>query len=320
MRTLFGIEQEKENQIIEVNIYSDEVKNIVDPETKEKWHYIGLIVIPVQKEEVCLNNLLKARFFENFSPENDLSLVKKDEYFKKNNRIVHFSDLDADTFYIAKRWHSYLKNKCSEKEFYFNILGICESRLSQRFFPRKEFIVVYNRFFRSAIAFALKKFFLKKNVKKIIIKEIFHEKGEQQFNSLFPWHAIYKINKEENWPIYCKKKKITFIGKDHEKNKRANFIQFIDVLLGVTRNAIHYTSKGKFQKRLTEEYFPLIKRLIYKPNNPNSKTYPSYHRRMNIDFFPKEKLTSADQLSRYKKMFYKKVKLNFEYRGQKKLL
>lgn len=326
MKNLFGYNNNNnfgnrklENREIKINIYCDEVKNIKDPETKEKWHYIGMIIIPLEKLKSALENLAKARYFQDFSPSNDLLNLDKN-HLDKNDRIVHFSKMDADTFHIAKRWHSYLKHECSQDKFYFNILGICESRLNEKLFPKKDFITIYNRFFRTAIAYALLKFF--PNYKKIVICNVIHERGEQQFHKFFPWHSLYRINKEEKWPIFCEKKEISFIGKDHRKNQEANFLQFIDLLLGVTRNAIHYTSRNKFQNMITEEYLPLIDRLINKPNNPNSKTYPSYHKRMNIDFFPKIKLDPNDKyfdLKRYT-MFYKETELRFKTKDQKKLL
>lgn len=321
------LEEERSSEI-EVNLYCDEVKNFEDAISKEKWIYIGVIIVPTKKENACIENLNKARFFKEFSPSNDLSKIDN-RYFKRNNRIVHFTEMDADMYHIALRWHQYLKHTCSKEELYFNILGICVDRLNEKNFPQKKFEIIYNRFFRTAVVYPLLKYFSKK---KAIINEIFHEKGDQQFHKYFPWHSIWKIQKEEKWPIECKNETIKFLSKDHRENEKGNLIQFIDVLLGVTRYAIHYdykslkyTKKGRkdFKEELTKVYFPLIERLIKKPDNPNSRTYPNYHKRFNISFFPKKKLffdsKDADECDKFKKLFnlfYKNVELKFEYRSQ----
>ncbi|GAI57281.1 unnamed protein product, partial [marine sediment metagenome] len=208
--------------------------------------------------------------------------------YNKNNRIVHWSEIkDADTKNICKRWLEYILNpRKSRKNFYSYILGLNDSKLiREEFNTNDEFNSKYNRFFRSAVLYALKTFFPGKG---IIVKNIFHEEGQQQNNRYFQWHCIYKLEDIENVTFNCEN--IIFLPKDHKKDKRSNIIQLCDCILGVSTSIIHGIKKSnnsKYREELADTYFPLLKRLIEAPDNRNSRY--AYYKRIMVGFFPKEK-------------------------------
>jgi hypothetical protein len=244
-----------------------------------------------------------------------------DIYYEKNNKIVHYSELDADMYWIAHRWCQYVLSAVSMDKIYFNILGInCNKLLSASFGGKKKFIDIYDRFFRTALIYPLKKYFDNKSV---IIDNIFHEVGDQEFDQYFPWYTIFKLNEDTNLPIRCQSSKIQFIGKDHNLNERANFIQLIDLILGVTRNSFDNTTNDKFKIKITDDFIGLVKRLSKYPNNINSHYCPNSSRRMNIDFFPERKLNPKSDLyeyAKYRDQFYKDRPLLFLTRKQLLLL
>jgi len=322
LKDLFGniISFQKEQEIT-VNLYCDEVKNNLCPQSNDFWHYVGVLIVPKEIESSLLNDLLKARFFKKFSSNNQLDRIDQNSiYFQKNNRIVHFSKLDADTSYVAKRWYEFIK-AFSVGKIYFNILGINISRLNSSQFGGGRFNIVYNRFFRTAVIYPLLKFFQKSLIK---IENIFHERGDQENDIFFPWHIIYKINTEEKWPIKCLNNKINFLDKNHKIDKRGNFIQLIDSILGATRNCFDDSSVNEFKVKLTTDYSDLIRRLVEYPDNPNSSYCKNYHKRMNVSFFPKKILDINSEYYELKKrmnMFYKREgDLVFLNKHQRKLL
>jgi len=316
MENLFGENNNLANNTIEesveLNLYCDEVKNKICSISRDKWCYFGILIVPTNVEKIFLIDLLKKRFRINNLNELD----KKNKYFSKNNRKVHFHSLDAETYHIAKRWYDYIRDLESCDKVYFNILGINQNKLNlESFGNEKLFERIYNRFFRTAIIYSIKKYFPKKN---IIIKNIFHERGEQERHEFFPWHTLYRIN-EDYKDINCHNKKIYFLDKNHEKNNRANFIQLIDIILGSVVNNFHNSTIGEHKNKLTEDFSGLVKRLVESPDNQNSRYCKDYYRRMNISFFPKQTINPQDEYLEYKKrmnQFYRERELSFLNRNQ----
>lgn len=298
MNDLFG--NEIEEKPVEINIYGDEIQEKECPYTKEIWFYIGIIVEDLSNP--LLDDIISERFFYNFNEHS--------EYYQKNNRIVHWSKLnDADTKNICKRWFEYiLEPSKSWKKFYAYILGINNSKLNEKEFGQNDFNTKYNRFFRTAILYALKTFF---SNKKIIIKNVFHEEGQQKDHKYFPWHSIYTIEQnEEN--ITFERNNVEFLPKDHKKDKRSNIIQLCDAFMGACVSIIHgiqNSKKSKYKENLLDIIFPLVDRMINNPNNINSGY--KYAKRIMIRFFPMEK-TEFDDIKRLKNQFYTKRQLYYK--------
>jgi len=303
-----------DNKIIEaaikVNIYADEIQSKICSDTGNEWHYIGLIVEDINNP--LLDDIIQERFMGNFD--------KTSPYYVKNNHIMHWSEIEnADEKNICRRWFEYILNPAkSEKKFYSYILGLNNSYLStEEFNQNNEFNSKYNRFFRSALLYALKTFF---GNKKIIVENIYHEVGQQKQYEYFPWHCIYKISEQEEDIIFnCKK--IIFLPKDHKVESRSNLIQLCDCVLGVTASIIHgieKSNKSKYREELADVYLPLLSRLIDNPKNKNSSY--KYYNRIMVRFFPKKKTDIGDP-RRYMNQFYTNRNLKYveEKSGQGKL-
>lgn len=288
-----------EGEPIKVNIYADESMNRKD-ENNCNWHYICIIV--ERLDNPILQDIIDERFCGNFNQDS--------QYYSKNNKTIHWTDISsADEKNICKRWFEYiLSPDKSGKKFYSYILGLNDSCLQiENFDQNDDFNSKYNRFFRSVILYALKTFF---GNKKIIVENIYHEKGQQEHNKYFPWHCIYKI-KEQNENIIFKCNQITFLSKDHEINEYSNLIQLCDCVLGVTTSIIHSiqkSNKSKYKEELIELYLPLLERLINNPQNKKSRY--NYYNRIIVRFFPKEN-KNISILKKYRNQFYTQRTLKY---------
>ncbi|WKZ69977.1 MAG: hypothetical protein QY331_01750 [Melioribacteraceae bacterium] len=286
---------------VEVNIYADEIMSKKCPYLGHSWHYIGILAEDL--DNPLLQNIVAERYCNNF----DMS----SPYYKKNNKPVHWADISsADEKNICKRWFQYILNtSLSGKIFYCYILGINDSNLNkEEFDPNNNFNSKYNRFFRSSIKYALKCFF---GNKKILIKNIFHEQGQQQLHEYFPWHTIHKLNLGEP-NFYFDTKEIQFLQKDHRIDEKSNLIQLCDCFMGAVTNIIHgfeESNRAKYRIELLELLLPLVQRMLREPNNKKSSYLHS--NRIIMRFFPKEKTDLAD-FRRDINQFYTIRKLKYE--------
>ncbi len=298
MRDLFG--NEHIQKPIHVNIYADEIFSKTCPYTKDEWFYIGLIVENLAQP--LLKDIIDKRFCGNFD--------KHSPYYEKNNRIIHWAEMrTADCKNICKRWLEYiLRPDESSQKFYSYILGINNSKLVKKEFDTNdEFNSKYNRFFRSAVLYALKVFFPDKQV---IVENIYHEQGTQQNHDYFPWHIIYKLSQnDEKISFNCKE--VTFLPKDHKINEHSNIIQLCDIVLGVSTSIIHGIEKSKsskYREELADIYLELFRRIIENPKNQNSRF--RYYNRIIISFFPRKK-TDPDDVKRLTNQFYSQRSLYY---------
>jgi len=291
---------QSKDSTVRINIYADEVQCRKCPYTNDDWFYIGIIVENIANE--LLPEIINLRYCHNFD--------KTSKYFLKNDRIVHWVDVASnDTRNICNRWLEFiLDHSKSEKHFYAYILGINDSKLNKdEFGDKQEFNSKYNRFFRTAVLYAIKCFFPKR---KIIVENIFHEQGQQQDHDYFPWHCIYKLdNNDEN--IICKCNGVTFIPKSHRDCIRSNIIQLCDLFLGVSTTALHGlidSSAAKYKAELVKMFVPLLKRMVENPKNVNSSH--NYANRIMISFFPREK-TNLGDVRRFGNQFYTNRKIRY---------
>jgi hypothetical protein len=291
---------------LELNIYADEAMNRKCPYTGENWHYMCLIFERLDSNSNLLEDIIKERFLNNFD--------KSSPYYKKNNKILHWTNLGStDGKNICKRWFDYILDPIkSGQKFYSYILGLNETYLNkEEFDPRDKFGSVYNRFFRSTIEYGVKTFFLGENFNKIIIKNIYHEQGQQQYNPYFPWHPIDKLSKETSFIF--KSQEITFLTKDHNINPESNILQLCDCFLGAVVNIIHglknpNSNRAKVKKELIDLILPLIQRIMENPSNKNSKY--QYANRIIIRSFPKDKTLPTDD-KRKTFQYYTKRKMKY---------
>lgn len=303
MKDLFWNETDK---IIEINIYADESKSRKDSNWND-WHYICIIIDNLTNKPL-LNSIENVRFKNN---QND------NDFYEKNNKIIHRCNISsADEKNVCKRWFQYiLDNK--DWNFYSAVLWINVSLLDEKSFWGKSFNVIYNRFFRTVIIYAVKKYFHWCNV---LIKNIFHETWEQKDYDIFSTHPIKAINTLcEN--IYVECNEITFLWKDHKENIHANLLQLCDAYLWVVVNLLdwceNYESKRFLcnKKELIDLMLPLIERLLINPDNKNSRY--NYYKHQSISFFPKESNIMLWELNKqevinYINGFYKNRELKYK--------
>lgn len=289
------------DEIVEVNIYADEIMGKKCPYTGNRWHYIGILI--EDENNSLLNDLINIRFCSNFD--------QSSPYYKKNNRPVHWADISsADEKNICKRWLQYvLDPNQSGNKLYFYILGLNDSFLNKEEFDiASNFNSKYNRFFRSSIKYALKCFFGNRTIR---IKNIYHEQGQQQHHDYFPWHTIDKLQSEEP-NFHFESSEIEFLQKDHTIDVKSNVIQLCDCMMGAITNIIHGfedSNRSKYRIELLDMMLPLAQRMVREPKNVNSSF--SHHNRILISFFPKIK-TDLDDPRRYINQFYKIRKLKYE--------
>jgi hypothetical protein len=301
-KDLFGFDISTPPQI-EVNIYADESMNRKCPYTNDNWHYMCLIVERVDMP--LLDDLINERYCNN--------LDQTSPYFAKNNKILHWTEIkNADEINICKRWFQYILNPgTSSDKFYCSILGLNESFLSDDEFDKNQrFNSIYNRFFRSAIEYSLKCFW---GNNEIVIKNIYHEQGQQQDHTYFRWHPIDKLqNKESNFKFETNE--IQFLGKDHKIDEKANILQLCDCFLGAIINLIHgfenpESKKSQNKNELLKLILPLCERMMKNPENPKSSY--KHKNRIMIRFFPKNKCEKND-IRRLQNQFYSERKLKYK--------
>jgi len=186
-------------------------------------------------------------------------------------------------------------------------LGINLSNLDYTSFGNKSgyerFTAIYNRFFRMGIKKSIKSYF--SSYSEVIINEIFHDNSGLIDHELFPWHSIYKLKQDEK--IMVNKDEIVFLDSNHKnsEDEKSNLIQFIDLILGLTFNSLHFNSDSS---KITEDDFTkknnltlffnkeILQRLIHSPGNINSKY--NYVNRLDIDFFPKHDISNLSKFER----------------------
>lgn len=303
---------------INVNLYCDEIKEtkIADKaDGNQHWAYIGLLVVPAKLENKLISKLCDLRCG---NPENTIgwdSCDTKCKFHKKNDKEIHYrKSQSADRYYIAKRWIENVNRDGINTFFY--ILGLNLDNLDYKCFgnncPTKRFEIIYNRFFRTALLKSVKSFFY--GYDNIIIDNIFHDIADISHHDYFPWHSIYRLEKDDS-KISFNTKNIEFIDSDHNKSgdERSHLIQYIDIIMGAIFNALHWESKNEKKENLALAIYPLLKRMMENPKNKNS-SYNNYYRKI-IDFFPSKKLYEDEEFP-LDGTFYKKRELRIDRKSQ----
>ena len=298
---------------IEIDIFCDEIKetSVIGPDgSKEKWIYIGMMLIPLKNKIDIFNQMMVKRCR---NENNWHECKKKCDYHDKNGKEIHYQDLrSADVNFIAKEW---LRLFMYRTDIYFYMLGINISRLNLKSFGDQRgndrFNTIYNRFFRSALKKSVKYFF--KEYEHVIIRRIMHDNAAIENHEFFPWHSIFKLEKEID-NIHFVKKEIDFIDSDHRisKDRNSHFIQFTDLIMGLVFNNFHFNSKNKRVIEISSELTPVLERIIGSPYNKNSRY--KYYRRFDFDFFPKHKLKALDGIENEEK------RMNSFYRNRSLVL
>ena len=279
---------------INVSIYCDEIKNgkLDNGECgeQENWNYIGICIVPTNKIKPLSKKLNDLRCGAN---QKYTVCNNKCPYHYKNQIKIHYQKYDdTNNFNIANRWCDIILNNYNPAEFYMHILGINLNKLDKSYFKTKGEITdvdenIYNRFFRTAIIYPLKKYFHQYDI--IEIDNIYHDAGDMEHHKYFRSQPLryIKFNEEK---IVCKCSEITFLETNHLNCLEDNntILQLIDLFLGANYNMLHSSSKQKNKVNIANKLFYIINRCINNPKNKNSRYYNVY----SVSFFPKHKINS----------------------------
>ena len=309
----------KQNRIYEIpkkeihlDLYVDESENreYKNGSTKEKIDYIMILAVPLDKKEELYGKLNNSRCL---GDEEKVfgSCELECEYHSENNGEIHYREIKKENikYKISNKWLDILLNNNFNKEesIYFNILGIIESNLDIELFgEEKQYGNIYTRFFRTALLRLIAVF---NNYDKIVIEHIYHDcTTKMESHKYFNKSAINQIRMEQlindEEKIIFKTNEVKFINSDHRIGDKveSQFIQFVDLILGVTCNVIHNDAvNNKAKIKLTEKIYPLIKRILDEKQYLNKNSRYNYFNKQIIGFFPS---VSKDELKNKCKEIY----------------
>ena len=305
MLDLFGNEIDSA-KAIHVNIYADEIWEVENIHTKEKWIYSAAIYEIASKP--ILEDLINIRYCKE----------KKnwEKYKDKNDIDIHWAEIynNLDKKFIIERWLKYIHDDClKDRRFHFSLIGINLTNLNTEEFDSKQNLnSIYNRFFRSMLKYSLKKFF----GSGVVVDDIYHEEGSQQNHDYFDWHTIYKLDQDEK--LKFGSDKIKYLPKSHKKDERSNILQLCDVLVGLFKD-LHLgtiesnknTNKREIlNSKIVKEL--IVDRIIRKPKNINSNY--GYVNRFHLSLFPKIK-SNPGSINRSMDNYYdiSKIELAWEH-------
>lgn len=296
-RDLFGAVVNKAGPT-RVRLYADEVKEFSN-KAGENWMYIGLVAIPE-------NLIAKALDYLN---EDRTDADYKEEAHFKELKNTYRSCYGAKTL-LAKKWFERVLYD-AEKIFHFHFLGINMSNIQPRAFGagvssnRSYESRIYNRFFRAAVSYALKRFFGKAEV-----TAVFHDRGDMEHDDLFDWHVIWSLGNLDD-DIVCLTNQVKFISSDHKKEERfpndSHIIQLCDVLTGIFRQCLDAPNEKQGCNAIARLAVPLLQRLTDEKRANNTNSRYNYYRRIDLSFFPSRKLSTKqlnDRWERLQSSFY----------------
>jgi len=297
---------------LDVEVYSDEIFEVIDPQERTKWIYIGILFIPLDKKESCLKILKDYRCFKYGDwSGNEHECSHPCRYHNKNNTEIHYKEVHKSDarFKIACKWIEFISSgACArgDKKIFFNILGLnlTNLKLDQFGSNSDRILTIYNRFYRTALLSGLKYFF--KDYKTTVIHKIYHDDGSQKSHKYCPWHPIYKIS-IQNEHILILNDEIEFIDSDHRKSNRdeSQFIQLVDILLGAVYSCLHNDSNKLQKKKLGYLFKSTLETLLDRRKHESSDAmigsyYKSnYYRTYQVTFFPSTEMENQELQQRF---------------------
>jgi len=256
---------------LHLTVFADESRDRKCPLTGDIWDYFIIGLVKTDNVPELLNDISCVRHNRGEIVSN-YQVDIKSKYYEKNNRILHFSELDdADKKFLSERftdWFLYPNNL----KLRVVVCGVNRSKIDESFFGEDVYMGVYNRFFRSALSYAIKQYY--GNAEEIHISKIYHEIGEQSYSTVFRNH-IFKALKDA---FKFDELDVHFIEKDHNINSYANVIQVLDLILGATTFALHsYKNNGasraeEYKNFIVDRFFEILPRSINESKNKNSHT------------------------------------------------
>jgi hypothetical protein len=299
------------SNIIELEIYSDEIKRVKLESDGSIWMYLGAIFLPMKAKTYYTDLLNNHRCIKNsdWHQERDLCPHPCD-YHERNDTEIHYKDLDRTNarFRIAEKWIENILGKIptgDDRKLYINILGLNLSNMDLELFGENKHrdMVIYNRFYRTMISSGLN-YFLKEH--KIIINKIYHDMGEQSSDKLFPWHSIHKIG-ITNERVLIRPRTIEFIDSDHRVSKKneSNFIQLLDLALGATFCCLHNPSDAEYKRKIGRAFRPILTKLLDRRKASDSGAWigayykSKYYRTYQVSFFPRDSTELGNDIAQF---------------------
>jgi len=141
-----------------------------------------------------------------------------------------------------------------------------------------------------------------KKFNRIVVNKIYHDKGGQSSDVLFPWHSISKIN-FGNQRISIVDKNIDFLDSDHRISRKDEsiFIQLVDLMLGATYFCLHNPSSANNKIEIGRTIRPILEVLLDRKKAEYSNAFmgileSKYRRTYQVSFFPRKKINLDSDL------------------------
>jgi len=268
-------------------LYADEIRPFRNIRN-EHWMYIGILAIPIELWQNAF------RLIENV--RKNANNYQGELHFK---RITNNQKANVAKNILNLVLHD--NNKC----FHFYVLGLFLDNLIKPAFGDTGNIQekrIYNRFFRSAVAYTLRSYFPNQNVE---VVEIFHDRTNLETDEYFDWHTIWRLSESYD-NIHFLNSRIEFIESDHRKENKFpvhnHFIQILDLILGSSRMCLDFTSDNKYQINVAVHFLPMMERLVDSKRRLNINSRYRYYKRCSISFFPSKKLKLKDLQDKWERL------------------
>ncbi|MHA1757677.1 MAG: hypothetical protein ACTSVV_12960 [Promethearchaeota archaeon] len=268
---------------------------------EDKFICIGAFFIPIHDKNKIINNLLNLRclndqnhtWYKNFN-ECPINLSCKEYYHNYNNCEIHYKKIGHKSnslIQISKKWLKFfIRLNIINRPIRFYLLYLNLNNLEfDRFGDSHQKQNIYNRFFRTIIAYGIKSFF---DGRMVIIKNVFHDHAPVEHHYYFPSKNLSRLQSDFSNFCNIENKNVIFINSDHKDENNfyyeSHLIQLIDLFMGTTSQLLFKLSNNPDKIKLTNIIRPLIERLLKNPKNVNSRY--NYYSRQCINAFPKIKI------------------------------
>ncbi|MBU4117125.1 MAG: hypothetical protein KKG94_05220 [Nanoarchaeota archaeon] len=282
--------------IKEIEIYIDEI------DSKSNFNYIALGVLYINKlnKNNLIKNLLNKRCRNPLNKEWNKKpslcqyysqICEKNKYHILNSKEIHFrtmnNGISKSHINLCKDWVEIFK--LNRTDLMMNILFLDLKKLDLKLFgDEKSKINAYARFLRTAINYGIKSFFGDKS--KIKIKKIYCDHSDSfKRHRYFSKSNINQIKDSLN--VDFSFEEIEFIDSDHKKSDKyeeSNLIQFVDLILGCSKQGIFNTAKNSKPKN---DLALNIKDFLLKLQNLRTGI-----KNFRISFFPRNNLRFENDL------------------------
>ncbi len=246
-------------------------------EIPRKWFYHGILLVETHKADELTRFLAETR------------------QASGSTKPIHFVELDRRSHRSRKTKLATLWAKAAVGPLWesarFYLLGIALDRLDRSVFGEDKTTInrnIYNRFFEIATFSALRWFYADEPTVEVV--QAFSEKRDISVDDAFPHRPIAKINRRET-NISFKCRRIEMVNK-HAAREAAHpravpCVHLVDLLMGGISQCYDRTRSDEAALEIEDI---LREPLAELHRNPFS---PTYHKRLQVAWFPREPMTSA---------------------------